>query len=52
MTPEEKIFYYTREALIEKHGEEFLELDEKSQNILVVETAIEYLKREREVKYE
>ena len=49
MTPEEKIFYYTREALIEKHGEEFLELDEKSQNALIVDTAIKYLKGEREV---
>lgn len=46
MTPEEKIFYYTREALIEKHGEEFLELDERSQNALIVDTAIKYLKGE------
>jgi len=49
MTPEEKFFYYTREALIEKHGEEFLELDERSQNALIVDTAIKYLKGEREV---
>ena len=47
MTPQEKIYYYTREALIEKHGEDFLELDEKEQDLLIVSTAIEYLKRER-----
>lgn len=52
MTPEEKIIYYTREMLIEKHGEEFLELDEESQNELVYGTILEYLEREREAKYE
>ena len=52
MTPEEKIIYYTREALIEKHGNEFLELDKDSQNELVYATILEHLKREREAKYE
>lgn len=47
MTPEEKILYYTREALIEKHGEEFLELDKDSQNELVYATILEHLERER-----
>ncbi len=47
MTPEEKILYYTREALIEKHGEAFLELDKESQNELVYATILEHLERER-----
>lgn len=47
MTPEEKIFYHIREALIEKHGSEFLELDKDSQNELVIATAIEYMEKAR-----
>ena len=43
MTPEE-IFYRTRELLIEKHGEEFLELSEESQYNLVLETIRGFLK--------
>ena len=35
MTPEEKILYLIREALIERHGEEFLELTEREQTLLI-----------------
>ena len=35
MTPEEKIINLIREALIEKHGEEFLELSEKEQTLII-----------------
>ena len=44
MTPQEKIIYYTREALIEKHGEEFLELSLEDQNELIYSSIIEQLK--------
>lgn len=44
MTPQEKIIYYTREALIEKHGEEFLELSIEEQNELIYSSIIEQLK--------
>lgn len=37
MTPEEKIIQAIREGLIEKHGEEFLELSEKDQNIIITD---------------
>ena len=35
MTPEEKILNLIREDLIEKHGEEFLELTEREQTLLI-----------------
>ena len=44
MTPVE-IFYRTREVLIEKYGEEFLELDTDSQNNIVFETLRELLEK-------
>lgn len=47
MTPEEKIIYYTREALIEKHGEEFLELSLEDQNKLILSSILDQLKANR-----
>ena len=35
MTAEEKIINLIREALIEKHGEDFLELSENDQNLII-----------------
>ena len=35
MTPEEKIINLIREDLIVKHGEDFLELTEKEQTLLI-----------------
>lgn len=35
MTPEEKIINLIREALIEKHGEDFLDLTEKEQTLII-----------------
>jgi len=49
MTPEEKIIYYIRKALIEKHGEEFTELDEESQNELILLTFRDHIKAMRGV---
>ena len=47
MTPEEKIVHYTRLALIEKHGEEFLELSLKDQNELILSSILDQLKANR-----
>ena len=46
MTPEE-IFYRTRDALIEKHGAGFLNLDEEAQYNLVLETIRGFLGLEK-----
>lgn len=50
MTPEKKIYNIIRDHLIEKHGEEFLLLSVKDQNLLIWGTMKEYvdeLKTER-----
>ena len=47
MTPEEKIVHYTRLALIEKHGEEFLELSLEDQNELILSSILDQLKANR-----
>ena len=43
MTAEEKLINAIREALIEKHGEEFLFLSEEDQNELILATMREYI---------
>lgn len=47
MTPEEKIIKAIREALIEEHGEEFLELSEREQNLLICDELQKQFKRIR-----
>lgn len=47
MTPQEKIVHYTRLALIEKHGEEFLELSLEDQNELILSSILDQLKANR-----
>ena len=47
MTAEEKIIKLIREELIEKHGEEFLELTEREQNLLICDEIQKYFKRFR-----
>ena len=47
MTPEEKIVHYTRLALIEKHGEEFLKLSVEDQNELILSSILDQLKANR-----
>lgn len=44
MTAKEKLIQSIREALIEKHGEEFTNLTEESQNELIVGTMLDYVK--------
>lgn len=44
MTAEEKLIQAIREALIEKHGEEFINLTEEEQNELIVGTMLDYVK--------
>lgn len=44
MTPQEKIVYYTRLALIEKYGEGFLELSLENQNELILSSILAQLK--------
>jgi len=45
MTTEKKLIQSIREALIEKHGEEFINLIEEEQNELIVGTMMDYVKR-------
>ena len=45
MTPQEKIIYYTRLALIEKYGEGFLELSREDQNELILSSILAQLRR-------
>lgn len=47
MTAEEKLIQAIREALIEKHGEEFINLSEEEQNELIVGTLLDYVKAEK-----
>lgn len=44
MTAEEKLIQAIREALIEKHGEKFINLSEEDQNELIVGTMLDYVK--------
>lgn len=44
MTAEEKLIQAIREALIEKHGEEFINLTEEEQNELIVGTMLDYVR--------
>lgn len=44
MTTEEKLIQTIREALIEKHGKEFINLTEEEQNELIVGTMLDYVK--------
>lgn len=44
MTAEEKLIQAIREALIEKHGEEFINLTEEEQSELIVDTMSNYVK--------
>lgn len=44
MTTEEKLIQTIREALIEKHGEEFINLTKEEQNELIVGTMLDYVK--------
>lgn len=43
MSAEEKIILAIRDALIEKHGEEFLTLSEEEQNELIAGTMTDYI---------
>ena len=45
MTPQEKILHLIESALIEKHGEEFLELSEEDKYNLICQTTVEYFER-------
>lgn len=47
MTPQEKIIYYTREMLIEKYGEGFLELSREDQNELILSSILAQIKMNR-----
>lgn len=47
MTPQEKIVYYTRLALLEKYGEGFLELSREDQNELILSSILVQLKENR-----
>ena len=47
MTPQEKIIYYTREMLIEKYGEGFLELALEDQNELILSSILAQIKDNR-----
>ena len=47
MTPEEKIIELIREDLIVKHGEEFLELTEREQTLLICDELQKHFKRFR-----
>lgn len=50
MTAEEKIINLIREALIEKHGEDFLELTEREQTLLICDELQKQFKRIRNGK--
>jgi hypothetical protein len=47
MTPEEKILNLIREDLIVRHGEEFLELTEREQTLLICDELEKQFKRIR-----
>lgn len=47
MTPEEKIITLIREALIEEHGEDFLDLTEREQTLLICDELNKHFKRFR-----
>lgn len=47
MTPEEKIIDLIREDLILKHGEDFLELTEREQTLLICDELQKHFKRFR-----
>ena len=47
MTAEEKIINLIRESLIEKHGEEFLELTEREQTLLICDELQKHFERFR-----
>lgn len=44
MTPQEKIVFYTRLALIEKYGEGFLELSREDQDELILSSILSQIK--------
>lgn len=44
MTPQEKIVFYTRLALIEKYGEGFLELSREDQDELILPSILSQIK--------
>lgn len=44
MTPQEKLYYELKNALIEKYGYDFLRLSEKDQNNLIIQVVQEYSK--------
>ena len=50
MTAEEKIINLIRESLIEKHGEDFLELTEKEQTLIICDEIEKHFKRFRNEK--
>ena len=45
MTAEEKIINLIRESLIEKHGEEFLELSERDQTLIICDELQKHFER-------
>ena len=45
MTAEEKIINLIRESLIEKYGDEFLELTEKEQTFIIADELEKYFER-------
>lgn len=47
MTPQEKIVYYTRLALLEKYGEGFLELSREDQQELILSSILAQIKDNR-----
>lgn len=47
MTTEEKIITLIREALIEKHGEEFTNLSKNDQNELVAAEILKYIESQK-----
>lgn len=50
MTPEEKIINLIREDLIVKHGEDFLELTEREQTLLICDELQKQFERIRKGK--
>lgn len=46
-TAQEKFIYYIREYLIEKHGEEFLQLSKEEQDELIFVTFQEFIKSQK-----
>lgn len=43
MSVEDKLIYHIRLALIEKHGEEYLQLSEKEQALLICDVFKQYV---------